>query len=74
MREFAALEVEPNRPPLTPVGPLVIKSPDASNRRCRQTPIGRNGSSVPRARSQSATPRSVPTASTRPSRWIDACS
>ena len=55
----------------TPAEPLVSKLPDGSNMLCHAIPIGRNASSVPRARSQSTTPRSVPTARIRPSGWID---
>ena len=50
----------------------VSRSPDASKIASQARPIGRVASSVPRARSQRSTPRSVHTASTRPSRRIDA--
>ena len=58
-------------PPARRVDPLVSRSPEGSNIVCQASPIGRNASSVPRARSQIATPWSVPTASSRPSCRID---
>ena len=51
----------------------VSRSPDDSNSAYQVPPIRSEASSVPRARSQSTTPRSVLTASTRPSWRIDAC-
>ena len=71
--EFAPVDVELERPPPDADRPLVIKSPEGSNIRCQAFPIGRKASSVPRARSQSAHARSVPTARIRPSCRIEAC-
>ena len=54
-------------------GESVSRSPDDSNNAYQVSPICSEASSVPWARSQSTTPPSVHTASTRPSLWNCAC-